>query len=78
MCIYFVSYDVKQYISKGESIGFPSLIMRLIEQQQRISSFDVDPNWLDIGRLDDYEAAQEQFQENRHKFLPAQTAVTID
>jgi NDP-sugar pyrophosphorylase family protein len=31
--------------------------------------------WLDIGRIDDYQKAVEDFEENRARFLPGEQAV---
>ena len=42
------------YIEPGERLDFPNLIMRLIAAGE--------DDWLDIGRHDDYERAQEEFE----------------
>ena len=41
------------------------LIQRLIDQDRKVVSFPVHEYWLDIGRVDDYERAQEDHKQGR-------------
>lgn len=41
------------------------LIQRLIDQNRKVVSFPVHEYWLDIGRVDDYERAQEDHKQGR-------------
>jgi len=59
----------KKYISKGESIGMPELILRMKSKNESIYCYKADSYWLDIGRIEDFQRAQEEFERNREKFL---------
>ena len=41
------------------------LIQRLIDQDRKVVSFPVHEYWLDIGQMDDYERAQQDYQQGR-------------
>jgi NDP-sugar pyrophosphorylase family protein len=40
------------------------LIMKLLAGNQPVSKYEIRDYWLDIGRVDDYELAQEDFNKN--------------
>ena len=64
-----LSKDCKQYIKKDESIGMPDLMLRMRDAGKTISCYKTTAKWLDLGRFDDLEAAQDEFERNRKKFL---------
>lgn len=66
--IYVFSKHVISYIKKNESIGLPDLLLRLLAEGEKINCYDVDPVWLDIGRIDDYQLAQEMLIKNNMCF----------
>ena len=41
-----------------------SLIKKMLARQSPISKYELNEYWLDIGRIDDYESAQTDFQNN--------------
>ncbi|MDE2040048.1 MAG: NTP transferase domain-containing protein [Elusimicrobia bacterium] len=47
-----------RHIGDGEALGIPELIARLRASGQTVLGFRGKADWLDIGRPDDYEAAQ--------------------
>ena len=55
-------------IDRGEYLDFPTLVQRLIEAGEKVSTFSWDGYWLDIGRPDDFAAAIEQFEAHRGEF----------
>ncbi len=59
----------KRYISKGESIGIPELVLRMKSKKENIYCYKSKVYWLDIGRIEDFQAAQEEFERNRGKLL---------
>lgn len=65
MGIYILSKSCKKLVKKGEAIGMPDLLLRIIESGNKVFCHKTNCFWLDIGRVDDYEKAQEQF--NIHK-----------
>ncbi len=57
-------------IEPGERLDFPDLVLRLISDGEVVRSWASDDYWLDIGRHDDYEQAQEEFESVRERLLP--------
>ncbi len=73
---YYVSMGInvlnirsKDYINKGESISMPELLLRMKRKDEKIFCYASDDSWLDIGRMEDYQIAQEKFSRNIKKFL---------
>ncbi|HAM34771.1 MAG TPA: nucleoside-diphosphate-sugar pyrophosphorylase [Elusimicrobia bacterium] len=58
-------------IRPGEAIGIPELISRLREAGEPVIGFRNGAEWLDIGRPEDYQAAQDLFSspQGRAKYL---------
>lgn len=56
--IYLLEPTVIQFVPKEGSYDMPDLINRLISEGRRVVSFPIPEFWLDIGQLDDYQAAQ--------------------
>lgn len=69
MGVYVLSRDCRNLIHDGESIGMPDLLLRLMKAGEKVYCHKSDCYWLDIGRLDDYEKAQEEFEANKHILL---------
>jgi len=59
----------KSYINPGESIGIPDLMVRIKEKSQWVCCFQVHDQWLDLGRFEDLEQAQEIFRLHKKKFF---------
>jgi len=60
----------KKYIAKGESLGIPELVGRMREKEEDIYCYKSDSYWLDIGKIDDFNKAQEEFAAHKGKFIP--------
>jgi NDP-sugar pyrophosphorylase family protein len=56
-----VSEHARSLITPGERCDIPTLVCRLLERGERVASFRSDDYWRDIGRPDDYEAANAEF-----------------
>lgn len=54
---------VLEYIKLGEKLDFPDLIKILISKGETVKGFVFDGYWLDIGRPEDYEKANEEIGE---------------
>lgn len=63
MGIYCVRRDVVRRLPRGEPYGFDNLMIDGIRDGRRIRVCPFDGYWLDIGRPDDYEYADENFPE---------------
>jgi NDP-sugar pyrophosphorylase family protein len=71
MGIYCFSPRVIEHIERGEHLDFPDLVLRLIAAGETVRAWRSNDYWLDIGRHEDYEQAQEEFERVRHRLLPA-------
>ncbi|MGF1572859.1 MAG: sugar phosphate nucleotidyltransferase [Sumerlaeia bacterium] len=58
MGIYCLNKSLLQYVPKGEYYGFDHLVLKLLAENRIVQSSVHRGYWLDIGRLEDYEAAQ--------------------
>lgn len=70
MGVYCFAPRVKEHIPPGQRLDFPDLVLRLIGAGETVRAWHSDDHWLDIGRHDDYEQAQDEFDQLRHRFLP--------
>ena len=68
--IYIFEPAVLQYIERGQHLDLPELVLRLLQEGQKVNVYDFDGYWLDIGRHDDYETAIDEFLRHRTEFLP--------
>ena len=68
MGIYIYEPKVIDYIPKGQFLDFPDLVKTLIRDGARVVGFRSDDYWLDIGRREDYELAQQEFKSGSPDF----------
>lgn len=61
--IYVLSPEVFEYIPVDTFYDMPSLFEALINQGKKTSVFPIHEYWLDIGRVDDFNRANEQYKE---------------
>ncbi len=69
MGIYVFEKSVLKRISRGKYLDFPELIQGLLRRKERVNCYPSKDFWLDIGRHEDYEIAQEKFREMRKEIL---------
>ena len=65
MGVYVFDPQVLEYIRPKEYLDFPDLIKELISNGETVKGYIYDGYWLDIGRPDDYERANEDFKKQR-------------
>ena len=70
MGVYCFAPRALGFIEPGERLDFPDLILRLIAAGEVVRAWPSDVYWLDIGRHDDYEQAQEEFESVRARLIP--------
>jgi NDP-sugar pyrophosphorylase family protein len=70
MGIYIFEPVVLQYIPKEQYLDFPDLIKILVADNKRVVAYPFDGYWEDLGRADDYEQANIDFEQMRSQFLP--------
>jgi len=59
--IYLLSPKVLELIPKNEFYDMPTLFQELINKQENVLSFPIHEYWLDIGRIIDYEKANDEY-----------------
>jgi NDP-mannose synthase len=69
MGVYVLNRRCRELIGEGESVGMPDLMLRVLGRGGRVFCERPDCFWLDIGRPDDYEAAQREIAANPQRFL---------
>jgi NDP-sugar pyrophosphorylase family protein len=59
------------HIHPGVRLDFPELVLRLLAHEERVEAWRPGGFWLDLGRHDDYEHAQGEFERLRDRLLPS-------
>jgi NDP-sugar pyrophosphorylase family protein len=70
MGVYVAEPEILEYIPRGEHFDVPDLVLRLLEAGKPVGSYLYDGYWLDIGRHEDYERANVEFEQLRDQFFP--------
>ncbi|MBD8035705.1 nucleotidyltransferase family protein [Solibacillus sp. A46] len=65
--IYVLSPEVFDYIPTDTFYDMPTLFEKLVEHGKKTSVFPIHEYWLDIGRVDDFERANEKVKEMSHE-----------
>ena len=60
-----------EFVEPGKYFDMPDLILKVHESGGTVCCFREDCFWLDIGRMDDYALAQQEYEKNREMFLGA-------
>jgi NDP-mannose synthase len=60
---------VMDHIRSGESLGMPELMLRLKLLSKKVCCYKVDEQWLDLGRFEDLERAEEVFGKEQKKIF---------
>lgn len=61
--IYMLSPTVLEYIPENEFFDMPTLFETLIGEDKKTVSFPLREYWLDIGRIEEYQKANEEYNE---------------
>jgi len=61
--------DALRHLKKNEPLGMPDLMLRIKRAGEKIYCHKTGRFWLDLGRREDLEAAQDVFTEHKQKFL---------
>jgi len=70
MGIYIVNRAALANVPDGQAYGFDNLMLDMLARRQPIYIERYSGYWLDIGRVDDYMRAVEEFGERRRQLLP--------
>jgi len=68
MGVYVVDRRAVAFVPENQRFDFPDLVRALLDAGETVASYASDHFWLDIGRHEDYEAAQEAFHAVRKEF----------
>jgi NDP-sugar pyrophosphorylase family protein len=69
MGVNVLSLPVLRHIKKLERLDIPELVLQVHRSGGRVVCYRETCRWLDIGRMDDYAQAQEEFSKNEAAFL---------
>ena len=58
--IYLLSPELVKSVEKGTRIDMPTLLERQIDTGRKVNMFPIHEYWLDIGRMDDFNKAQNE------------------
>ncbi len=62
--IYFMRPEIFNYFPIDSYFGMDSLIKNMLEIKAPISKYELKEYWLDIGRINDYEKAQDEYDKH--------------
>lgn len=60
--IYVMKPEIFKFFPENEYFGMDTLIKKLLKDGEPVTKYDLKEYWLDIGRLNDYEEAQEIYK----------------
>ncbi len=70
MGVYAVSKEALRPYTPGQALGFDELMRDLLARGTPPAAYRFDGYWLDIGRPEDYDQANAEFDERRSNLLP--------
>lgn len=59
--IYLLSPELVKSVEKGKRVDMPTLLSQSIQDQKIVNMFPIHEYWLDIGRIEDFNRAQEEY-----------------
>lgn len=62
--VYVMKPEIFKYFPEDAYFGMDSLILKMLAEDSIVSKYELTEYWLDIGRLNDYEKAQEIYTEH--------------
>ncbi len=62
--IYVMKPEIFNFFPEDEYFGMDNLILKMISENSVVTKYELKEYWLDIGRLNDYEKAQEIYSEH--------------
>lgn len=62
--IYIMKPEILNYIPEGQLYGMDKLIKKLLEQKVPVLKYELSEYWLDIGKYDDFQKAQDDYKKH--------------
>jgi NDP-sugar pyrophosphorylase family protein len=72
MGVYAMSRSVLEHVPHGTRLDMPDLVRSIHRAGGRVACYRENCFWLDIGRMDDYSLAQEQYAAHAEMFVGSQ------
>ncbi len=69
MGIYVFEPRVLDFIPYSQYLDFPDLVLKLIQAGEKVVGHPFNGYWQDLGRLEDYEQAVQEFEDMRSQIL---------
>ena len=69
MGIYIFEPRVLEYIPYNQYLDFPDLVLKLISAKEKVIGYRYNGYWQDLGRIEDYEQAVQEFETLRDQIL---------
>jgi len=69
MGVNVLSRESLSFIGAGKYMDMPELMMEIHQREGKVCCFSEQCYWLDIGRMDDYAKAQDEFEGKKSLFL---------
>jgi NDP-mannose synthase len=76
MGVYALSRETLRRYRPGQPLGFDDLVLDLLADGNPPSTHAFDGYWLDIGRPDDYDRANHEFEQIKDELLPPSMTTT--
>jgi len=70
MGVYVVNRSVLEKVPAGQKYGFDDLMLAMLARNESVHVEPYSGYWLDIGRVDDYMRAVDEFDARRDQLLP--------
>ncbi|MGH9515366.1 MAG: sugar phosphate nucleotidyltransferase [Terriglobales bacterium] len=69
MGVNVLGLSVMKHLKDAQPLDLPDLVLKVHRSGGRVACYRQSCRWLDIGRMDDYAQAQEEFADNEAEFL---------
>ena len=69
MGMYCMNPEIMSFIPTGVPFGVDNLIHSMLDKKEEVHAYQHDGMWMDIGRPEDFQKAQEMFEENKQTML---------
>jgi NDP-sugar pyrophosphorylase family protein len=69
MGVNIIRHSALKYVTPGKHLDMPDLVLKVHGGGGRVKCYREACRWLDIGRMDDYAMAQDEFAQNETTFL---------
>lgn len=69
MGVNVISRGVLEHLERAKPMDMPGLVLKVHGSGGRVACYRQQCRWLDIGRMDDYAQAQDEFAQNEAAFL---------